>query len=162
MRIAPFPARLSLAAILTLAISTTSTSAQQKTAAPPAPVPAQILSARKVFIANGAGETPIGSPFGDSDPTYDEFYAGVKSWNRYTLTAGPGDADLVLQVSCIWHSERGHSALVSYDEFLRLIVIDPKTGIRLWGLGRARRDCQSEADRAKELRERDDQTPRRC
>jgi hypothetical protein len=135
MRTAMRFASLTFAAVLSFACTSTTTRAQAQTQAPApaptAPVPAQILSAQKVFIANGAGESPTGLVF--NDPTYDEFYAGIKSWGHYTLAASPSDADLVLQVSCSWYQSRNISGYVAYNSYLRVLVIDPKTGTHLWG-----------------------------
>ena len=91
---------------------------------PAAPIPAQILSAQKIFIANGAGDVP--AEFFFPDVTYDEFYAGVKSWNRYTLVTNPADADLIFQVSSMTPPD-GY-------KYIRVFLLDPKTGIRLWGI----------------------------
>jgi hypothetical protein len=124
-------ARLSFAAILIFAISITATPAQQQNTTPPAPVPAQILAAQKVFIANGAGELPLTLDF--PDPTYNEFYAAVKSLGRYALAARPGEADLVFQVSCRWYVGPTTADYANYSYYLRVIVIDPKTGTHLWG-----------------------------
>jgi hypothetical protein len=75
--------------------------AQQKNATNPAPVPAQILAAKKVFIANGGGDEAC---YGDEalysggpDRTYNEFYAAMKNWIRYELAIAPADADLVFR-----------------------------------------------------------------
>jgi len=47
-----------------------------------APIPAQIVAAKKVFIANGGGDDP-GMPdplfSGGSDRPYNQFYASLKS-----------------------------------------------------------------------------------
>jgi len=69
-------------------------SAQQKKSAPPAPIPAQILAAKKVFIANGGGDeshTEEVSYSGGPGRAYNEFYAAMKTWGHYELVATPGD-----------------------------------------------------------------------
>src|SRR6266478_3790075 len=71
---------------------------QQKKPTHPAPIPAQILTAKKVFIANGGGDESryeAASYSGGPDRAYNEFYAAMKTWGRYELVAAPGDADLV-------------------------------------------------------------------
>jgi len=68
---------------------------------PPVPVPALILTAKKVFIANGGGdESLFDSPqySGGPDRLYNEFYAAMKSWGRYELVGSPHEADLVFEV----------------------------------------------------------------
>ena len=77
--------------------------AQSKTAdAPQAPLPAQILSGRKVFIAYAGGENlsvPLHTVFsGRSDRIYNQFYAAMKEWGRYEIVSAPADADLVFEV----------------------------------------------------------------
>ena len=103
--------------------------AQHNAPVQPGPVPAQISSAKKVFISNAGGQcnsfgnaTFSGSP----DRTYDELYAAMKSWGRYELTGAPADADLVFEINLT--CERSAS-----DAQFRLLVLDPKTHILLWG-----------------------------
>ena len=50
---------------------------------PAAPIPTQILSAKRVFVANGGSTLDT---FGIPNLTYDEFYAGMKNWGKYELT----------------------------------------------------------------------------
>ena len=60
--------------------------------APAAPVPPLILTAKKVFIANGGGdESLFDSPQyrGGPDRLYNEFYAAVKSWDATNWLALP-------------------------------------------------------------------------
>src|ERR1035441_8663261 len=66
--------------------------------APAAPIPSQILTAKKVFISNAGGEYDAGIWSGGRERSYNEFYAAMKSWGRYELVSSPGDADLVFQV----------------------------------------------------------------
>lgn len=91
--------------------------------APAAPVPAQILSAKKVFLSNTGRGFDSSAWTGGHDRIYNEFYAALKSWGRYELVSAPSDADLVLDVnvvreSVVWQFE--------------LEILDPKTGIVLW------------------------------
>src|SRR5262249_58085013 len=75
---------------------TTKTDETQK-----APIPAQILSAKKVFIANAGGdESRFDAPgyTGGPDRFYNEFYAGAKSWGRYELVSTPAEADLIFEI----------------------------------------------------------------
>lgn len=108
--------------------------AQQPVDPPVAPVPAQIFSAKKVFISNasGLGETPSGV----ADLTYNEFYAEIKNWGRYDIVSTPADSDLVFEIR--FTSEIGATNVVngtggSAQDFLfRLSILDPKTRIVLW------------------------------
>jgi hypothetical protein len=54
---------------------------QAKDAAPPAPVPTPIATAKKVFIANAPGDN-LPASLGGPDRTYNEFYAAIRSWRR--------------------------------------------------------------------------------
>lgn len=103
--------------------------------APAAPVPTQINSANKVFISNAGGQCPS---FGDTtfsgtpDRSYDEFYAAMKSWGRYELASAPAGADLVFEINltCELFPDAKRSAT---NAQFRLLILDPKTRIVLWG-----------------------------
>jgi hypothetical protein len=96
--------------------------------APAAPVPSQILTAKRVFISNaGVGTEWI----------FNEFYAGIKSWGRYDLVAAPADADLVLEISLSSQiTGVGGSKESGCNSFsvtrLKLVLLDTKTRIALW------------------------------
>ena len=109
-------------------------SAQQSKGPAPAPVPAQIGAAQKVFISNAGGaslETVIDETVfnGGPDRPYNEFYAAMKTWNRYELVSSPASADLVLEISWVL-SDTGLRLPVLGQ--LRLVLIDPKTHVTLW------------------------------
>ncbi len=99
----------------------------------PAPLPAQILSGKKVFVSFAGGEnlnTPIGAIFsGGSGRVYNQFYAAMKDWGRYELVLTPGDADLVFQIGFAFENlqapEMGR---------LRLEIRDPRSNVLLWTL----------------------------
>jgi hypothetical protein len=60
--------------------------AETKPVPPAAPVPAPILQAKKIFIANAGGEQPWysdGQFSGGTDRAYNQFYAAVKARGRY-------------------------------------------------------------------------------
>ena len=109
-------------------------SAQKSKVPAPAPVPPQIASAHTVFIANAGGEsldtvTDQTVFNGGPDRPYNEFYAAMKDWGRYQMVSSPEAADMVLQISWVL-SDTGLKLPVLGQ--LRLLVIDPKTGITLW------------------------------
>jgi hypothetical protein len=100
----------------------------------PAPVPAQIAAAQKVFISNAGGaslEAVIDETVfnGGPDRPYDEFYAAMKSWGRCELVFSPADADLILEIS--WALTDTGLRLPVLGQ-LRLVVIDPRTHATLW------------------------------
>ncbi len=110
--------------------------AQQPKGPAPAPVPAQIVTAQKVFISNAGGaslETVIDETVfnGGPDRPYNEFYASMKSWGRYELVSSPADADLILEISWVL-TDTGLRLPVLGQ--LRLVVIDPKTHVTLWNI----------------------------
>src|SRR5260370_15496728 len=55
---------------------------------PLAPLPAKVLAAKKVFLANGGG----------SDLAYDALYAAMKEWSRFQIVGTTSDADLILEI----------------------------------------------------------------
>ena len=111
-------------------------SAQQSKETAPAPVPAQIAAAQKVFISNAGGaslEAVIDETVfnGGPDRPYNQFYAAMKSWGRYEVVSSPADADLVFEIS--WALTDTGLRLPVLGQ-LRLVIIDPKTRITLWNL----------------------------
>jgi hypothetical protein len=93
---------------------------------PSAPIPAQILAAKKLFISN-SGDDDLTIPHQLHAPTltYNQFYADIKTWGKYELTSSPADADVVFEIQ-------------SYDSpaglHVHLTILDPKTRITLWSL----------------------------
>lgn len=110
----------------------------------PAPVPNQILNAKRVFIANAP---PTHIDFsqtiysGGRYRAYDEFYAAMKSWGTFQLVDAPRNADLVFEV-----------AQNSSD--LQLIIVDSQSRVPLWwfhellSMGTHRKDSDDLYDRA--------------
>jgi hypothetical protein len=125
--------RFALVAFLLPAVSIRPTQAQQAKAADLAPIPTQIATAKKVFIANAGGEC---SPFrqtefsGGPDVAYNEFYAAMKQWGHFTLVSAPADADLVMEIhfACqLYIGDKNEQV----DGQLRIVFLDPKTRILL-------------------------------
>jgi hypothetical protein len=117
--------------------------AEQAKPAPPAPIPAQILAAKKVFVANAGGDQPAGFDDGQfsggSDRTYNQFYAAMKTWGRYELVGVPAEADLLFEIEFTvppigGAASRGDTLFASrpYDPQFRLVIRDPKTSALLW------------------------------
>ncbi len=129
-------------AILLLQVSLLT--AQQSKSVPAAPVPAQILAAKKVFVANAGGEQvwDYDSQFsGGPERSYNQFYAALKSWGRYELVGAPADADLLFEIQFICPAAVAAGNQVSdslagrrYDPQLRLVIREPKTDALLWAL----------------------------
>lgn len=114
--------------------------AQQHKLAPPAPIPAQVLTAKTVFIANGGGDESrdeSASYTGGPNRAYNEFYAAMKTWGRYELVASPADADLVLEIQLTVIQVQRERVMAddatAYDPQIRLVIRDVKTRQTLWG-----------------------------
>ena len=89
---------------------------------PDAPIPAEIATAKKVFISNAAGESstyPNTMLNGGADRCYNQFYAGMKDWGRYELVPAPGDADLIFEIS---------SCVPNFQ----VVITDRETHVVLW------------------------------
>jgi hypothetical protein len=100
----------------------------------PGPVPAQIASAKSMFISNTA---PDGMPsnilenFGEPNRPYDQLYAGMKAWGRYELAGGPAEADLVMEI----HFSRSiYTGGLGQGAEFYLSILDTKTHFVLWTL----------------------------
>ena len=107
-------ASLGLAVILSLVL---------QAQVPTAPLPSQILTAKKVFISNTGGGFDARVWSGGSDRIYNEFYAAVKSAGGFEIVSAPGEADLVLDVNVVDNS-------VAWQ--FKMEILDPKTRIVLW------------------------------
>lgn len=100
--------------------------AEQPPSPPPAPVPGQILAAKKIFISNGGEDTWLDyDPKHDPNLTYNALYAGIRSWGKYELVTSPADADVVFEI---------HLVSLEGSPHLRLLILDPKSHMTLWTL----------------------------
>ena len=123
MRLPSFAA-VALGPFLAL-VSASAIFAQQQFA--DAPVPAQILSAKHIFISNASGESIM--PPGTGDLAYNEFYAAMKSWGHYEIVASPGDADLVFEIRFVLAPMNNTT---TRDFEFRTVILDPKSHVVLW------------------------------
>ena len=106
-----------------------------------APIPTQISTAKKVFIANGGGDEPgIYETFfnRDVDRAYNQFYAAMKSAGRYELVGSPAEADLLFEIRFLVHPSetkvfKGDTLGPTYDPQFRLEIRDPRSNALLWG-----------------------------
>jgi len=117
--------RLVVASIgLAILLPATSTLfAQAASVAPAAPIPSQILTAKKVFISNAvSGIDPKIWSGGPAQP-YNELYAAIKSWGRYELVGDPAAADLVFE-----QSTEVRDALVPAAQYAELRAFFDKIG----------------------------------
>ena len=94
---------------------------------PSAPIPAQVVAARRVFISNGGDDDwTIPHQFHAPNLTYNEFYAEIKSWGKYELVSSPADADVVFEIRSYDSRQAGFQ--------VHLSILDPKTHVTLWSL----------------------------
>ncbi|MGA3080515.1 MAG: hypothetical protein ABSD44_03925 [Terracidiphilus sp.] len=107
--------------------------AEKPNESPAAPLPSQILTAKKVFIANGGGGFDKEMWSGEPSRTYNEFYGAIKAWGHYDLVGTPAEADLVLQISITSSARILGQAVVPWFQ-VRLALLDPKTNTLLWAL----------------------------
>jgi hypothetical protein len=96
-----------------------------------APIPSQILMAKKVFISNAGGLFDLNIVSGDRMRVYNQFYAAILDWGRYVPVASPAEADLVMQISIVYIPRQFGDQVVPFPSF-RLALLDPKTNIALW------------------------------
>jgi hypothetical protein len=108
----------------------------KKDEAPPAPLPAQLLAAKKVFIANAPGEN-LPKALGAPVRTYNEFYAAMRKMGSYELVPAPADADLIFEISFAsslaevsGSSTTGCSSSTDYS--VKLVILDAQTRVPLW------------------------------
>lgn len=112
------------AALLILVFTLTSITAfcQSSSAAiPAAPIPAQMINGKNVFISNLMAENGALIPVTEHR-AYDAFYAAIKSGGQYHLVSTPEEADLVFQLRT--------------NDFVQLTIIDPHSNIALWAISR--------------------------
>jgi hypothetical protein len=112
--------------------------ADKKQPTPPAPVPAQILAAKRILVTNW-GWDDYGLFGISATRAYDQFYAALKSAGRYELVSNVADADLIFQIQFgvgvpagVTRTTPGIGS-VPYSAELRLEIRDPKTNVLLWG-----------------------------
>jgi hypothetical protein len=118
-------------------LSSAALAAVNQGSVPVGPIPAQIIAAKKIFIANAGGDQmaeddPIFS--GGPDRAYNQFYAAMKSWGRFEIVGSPAEADLQLEIRQeVQTVSLGGKAGASYTPLFQLIIRDPKTNALLWG-----------------------------
>ena len=130
-------ARTQNTAVFFLALAVLAVHASAQTVpAPPAPVPPQIVVAKRAFISNAGIDAQSLDTFkraGEPDQPYNEFYAAAKSWGRYDLVSSPADADLIFQIR-FTAPLFGCGNINSYAPQLAVTILDAKTHFVLWSL----------------------------
>lgn len=104
----------------------------------PAPVPAALLSAHKIFLSNaGADSGLFPEPFsGGPDRGYNQLYTALQASGKYQLVADPSQADVVLELQLTAPSGPAspNKQLGAGDAvpMFRLVVYDAKSHFILW------------------------------
>jgi hypothetical protein len=102
-----------------------------------APVPPQIVSAKRVFISNAGVDGLSLATFermGEPNKPYNQFYAAMKNWGHYELVSAPSDADLVFEIR-FGAPLMGSDKLNTYAPQYVVTILDTKTHFTLWTLG---------------------------
>lgn len=121
---------------------------------PAAPLPAEIVSAQKIFLSNGGG----------SDLAYDAFYAAIKKWGKYQIVGSPAEADLIVELSYqveslgtrVWSATNTYNNTTQVysrqvvDPKLLLTIYDAKSKNSLWSTIDHRQLARLEKNREKE------------
>jgi hypothetical protein len=110
--------------------------AQQAKEVPAAPVPAQIVSAKKVFISNAGVDglsLDVFVRLGEPNKPYNQFYAAMKDWGHYELVSAPSDADLVFEIR-FGAPLASANKMNTYAPQYGVTILDTKTHFTLWTL----------------------------
>ena len=114
---------------------------------PPAPLPAAVVHARKVFLLNGQTTAEALTKNGNI-LAFDTFYSDMKSWGKYELVDSPKDADIVIELQYRPYSEGArsfgvynpstetvttHSVTTSGADFA-LVIYEAKSRDELWSV----------------------------
>jgi TPP-dependent 2-oxoacid decarboxylase len=140
--------------IICILMSTVGMADKSRKNIPPAPLPAVIVNAQKVFLSNGGG----------SDLAYDAFYAEMKKWGKYQIVGSPDEADLIIELGYrveqggtrVWSSTnyydkttQVHSSQI-VDPQVVLTIYDAKSKNSLWSTIDHRRLARRQKNREKE------------
>lgn len=139
------PALQRLAILLVLSLPLISSAQQQSSSAPDTPLaplvpaqltgppPAQIASARTIFLSSAGADPnfPI-----DSARAYNDIYAQLRAWGHYQLVTSAANADLILElhgVSPITSVYGDANSVQSYSTpAFQLNIIDAKASRAIW------------------------------
>jgi hypothetical protein len=105
-------------------------------ALPAAPVPIQVLSAKKVFLSNLGSDAGASAAFlyiANPGAAYNGFAAAMNSWGKYELTATPEESDLVLEFR-VTAAQLTSGTVIQRLTYLNVSVLDTKSHYVLWTL----------------------------
>jgi hypothetical protein len=98
-------------AMLLLALSISGFAQHDKKAIEHAPLPADILNAKSVFLVNLGGSDPKIKDDEGSELVFDTIYTDFRGWGRYQLADAPEKSDITVEVS--YAAENEHSKVYS-------------------------------------------------
>ena len=130
------PCRTFCALTLVALVASPAIGAEALSALPAAPVPIQVLSAKKVFLSNLGADAEATVAFlniANPDTAYNGFFAAMKSLGQYDLTATPGESDLILEFR-VTAAQLSSGSFIQYLAYLNLSVVDTKSHYVLWTL----------------------------
>jgi hypothetical protein len=133
-------------------LSATGASAQGSSGLP-AQLPAAVVSAKKIFIAN-SGNSPI---------TYHAFCDGIRDWGKYEIVASSDGADLIVELSyreadkgtASWSAGNAFASTEprrekKLDPQVIVTIYDGKTNEPLWSATDYQKRAKREKNREKE------------
>ena len=132
---------------------------------PRAPLPAQIVNAKTIFLVNAGGKDPAIENDNSAELVYDVVYGEFKDWGKYAIVDSPDKAELVITVSYGAENQRTTTRTVynTYtglpqtitddrsDPTLRMAIVDPKTKAALWQTTELREKARRQKNREKNL-----------
>jgi hypothetical protein len=122
----------------TLFFSSAAVSQRSVDPAGPAPVPAQVLTARRVFIGNGGSDSYGGESY--FRRAYESFYRAIEDWGHYQIEDSTRFADVAFVIRFANpivdrpDATNAHDPNREwiYDPQLDLSINDATTGLTLW------------------------------
>ena len=106
-------------------IALLSAAALRAQTAPAPPLPAQLATAKAIFLANAGSNTANNQ---EGSILYNSMYQDLAAWNRYQLTSSPAEADLSFEVSVVSFSEGSTLS----GNYVKLVVRDAKSQALIW------------------------------
>lgn len=97
---------------------------------PPAPLPAALSGAHKLFLGNAGDQENA-----DCLRAYNGFYAALTKTGRYELVPDPAGANLVLEIHYEFSFGAGvNNSGANTPRQFRVLILDPKSRFVLWSL----------------------------
>jgi len=112
----------------------------------PAPLPATLTTAHKLFLGNAGDQENA-----DCLRAYTQAFHDLQALNRFTLVDNPAQADLILEMH--YEIALGQSFGQNAPRQFRLVLIDPHTRVILWSLTERTNYAVRQSNRDKNLDE---------